>query len=127
MIRRYSKKGLEKRKEERKDFPEFFQKHIEIAKNKFCEECGEKLKGHVSEIAHILNKSYYKSISTDDDNVVYLCGMFSQNQCHSNFDSSDNKKFKEMLVYTKIILKFAELENKIKEKITYKTYERYTD
>lgn len=127
MIKRYSKKGLEKRKEERKDFPEFFQKHIEIAKNKYCEECGEKLKGHVSEIAHVLNKSYYKSISTDDDNIVYLCGLFSNNQCHSNFDSFDNKKFKEMLVYPKIIIKFAELENKVTEKITYKTYERYTD
>lgn len=127
MIRKYSKKGLEKRKEERKDFPEFFQKHIEIAKNKYCEECGQKLRGHVSEIAHILNKSYYKSISTDDNNVVYLCGLFSKNQCHSNFDSFDNKKFKQMTIYPKISCIFAELESKITEKITYKTYERYTD
>ena len=30
MIRKYSKKGLEKRKLERECLPEFFQKHIEI-------------------------------------------------------------------------------------------------
>lgn len=127
MIRKYSKKGLEKRKEDRKYFPEFFQRHIEIAKNKCCEECGDKLKGHVSEIAHILNKSYYKSISTDDENVIYLCGLYSKNGCHSKFDSSENKKFKEMLVYPKISIKFVELENKITETINYKTYDRYTD
>ncbi len=32
MIKKYSKKGLEKRKAERECLPEFFQKHIEIAK-----------------------------------------------------------------------------------------------
>jgi len=127
MIRKYSKKGLEKRKEERKDFPEFFQKHIEIAKNKFCEECGEKLKGNSSEIAHILPKSYYKSISTNDNNIIYLCGIYSENQCHTNFDNYDEKKFKKMHCYSKISSIFTELEKEITEKITYKTYDRYTD
>ena len=63
MIRRYSKKGLEKRKEERACLPEFFQKHITIIKenNLSCVNCGEKLKGDVSEVAHRLPKSTFKS------------------------------------------------------------------
>ena len=36
-MKNYSEKGLKKRKEERACLPEFFKKHIEIAKNKFCE------------------------------------------------------------------------------------------
>ena len=39
MIRKYSKKGLEKRKEGRACLPEFFQRHIEIAKTKCCANC----------------------------------------------------------------------------------------
>lgn len=125
---RLSKKASEKRKEERKDFPEFFQKHIQIIKDNqlCCEECGTKLQGHVSEIAHVLPKSYFKSISTHDLNVVYLCGMFSSNNCHSNFDGWPEKKVKDMEIYPKINRIFAELEPIIEEKITYKTYERYT-
>ena len=58
---KYSKKGLEKRKAERECLPLFFQKHIEIAKTKCCANCGEKLKGDVSEIAHRLPKSFFTS------------------------------------------------------------------
>ena len=71
-MKKYSKKGLEKRKAERECLPEFFKKHIEIAKTKCCANCGEKLKGEVSEIAHRLPKSFFKSIMCDDENVVYL-------------------------------------------------------
>ena len=60
-MKKYSKKGLERRKAERECLPEFFQKHIEIAKTKYCEECGAKLKGNISEIAHRLPKSFFKS------------------------------------------------------------------
>ena len=77
MIRKYSKKGLEKRKAERECLPEFFKRHIEIAKTRSCKNCGEKLKGEVSEIAHRLPKSYFKSIQCNDENVVYLGGRFS--------------------------------------------------
>ena len=82
-MKKYSKKGLEKRKTERACLPEFFQRHIEIAKTKCCENSGEKLRGHVSEIAHRLPKSTFKSIQCDDDNVVYLGGMYSNCGCHS--------------------------------------------
>lgn len=125
---RLSKKVADKRKEERKYFPEFFQKHIQIIKdNKLCcEECGARLQGHVSEIAHVLPKTYFKSISTNDKNVLYLCGQYSKSQCHTNFDTLPTEKIHKLVIFPKISSIFAELEPIIKEKITYKTYERYT-
>lgn len=127
MLKKYTQKNLEKRKEERKDFPDFFQKHIEAARGKYCEECGDKLKGNVTEIAHILPKQTFKSISTNDKNVLYLCGLYSKNNCHSNMDNYSNEKFKEMLVYPKISCIFEELEKEITEKISFKIYDKYTD
>lgn len=127
-MKKYSKKGLEKRKEERKDFPEFFQKHINIIKeNKLCcEECGARLKGDASEIAHILPKTTFKSVSTHDLNVLYLCGMWSNSQCHSNYDNYPAAKVKEMKIFPKVVEIFKILEEEVIEKITYKTEERYT-
>jgi len=127
-LKRYNKKSKEDRKEERKDFPDFFKRHIEkIQNNKIsCEECGNKLQGHVSEVAHVLPKQYFKSISIDDNNVLYLCGMYSENQCHSNFDNWPQQKVKQMRVFSKICQIYEELKSKITEKINYKVDERYT-
>lgn len=124
----YSKKGWEKRKLERVGYPEFYQKHMSIIKKErlCCKECGSRLTGHVSEIAHILPKGYFKSIATKDSNVIYMCGMYSsQNQCHYNFDNYSNKKFQEMKVFKEISRIFTELEGYITEKINYKLYDRY--
>jgi hypothetical protein len=127
-MKKYSSKALEKRKEDRKGFTEFFQKHIQIIKdnNLCCEECGDRLKGDVSEIAHILPKSTFKSISTNDKNVFYLCGMFSDSQCHSNYDNFSLEKVREMNIFPHVVEVFKELESEITEKINYKIEERYT-
>lgn len=127
-MKRYSSKGLEKRKEERKGFSEFFEKHVQIIKENrlCCEECGTRLKGDVSEIAHILPKSTFKSIATNDDNVLYLCGMWSDSQCHSKYDNLPTAKVREMKIFPKVVEKFKILEEEITEKITYKIEERYT-
>jgi len=127
-MKKYSAKSREKRIEERKDFPEFFQKHIQIIKDGklSCEECGERLKGDVSEIAHILPKSKFKSISTNDLNVIYLCGMYSNNNCHHNFDNLTVEKVKQMNIFPKICEIFKELEPIITEQINYKIYDKYT-
>lgn len=122
---KYSKKGLEKRKAERECLPEFFQKHIEIAKTKCCEECGVKLTGNASEVAHVLPKQYFKSIMCSDLNVLYLCGMYSSNQCHSNFDNSAKEKVKQMKIFPKVQEVFKQLEWVITEKINYKHRDMY--
>ena len=125
---RYSKKGWEKRKKDREGYKEFFINCVEKIKkeNLCCKECGESLKGHVSEVAHILPKSYFKSIATNKKNWIPLCGSFSSNQCHTNFDNFPEKKFKKMLCYKYICGIFVELEKEITEKIPYKIYDKYT-
>lgn len=124
MIRKYSKKGLEKRKSERACLPEFFKKHIEIAKTKYCANCGEKLKGDVSEIAHRLAKSTFKSIQCLDKNVVYLGGRFSSCGCHSLYDGT-NEQLQSLSIFLaeKEIIK--ELLEKVTEKYNYKLTDRW--
>jgi hypothetical protein len=124
MIKKYSKKGLEKRKLERECLPEFFKKHIEIAKEKCCANCGEKLRGEVSEIAHRLPKSTFKSIQCLDENVVYLGGRFSSCGCHSLYDGTNEQlqSLSIFLVEKEIIKKLLE---KVTEAINYKLYDRW--
>jgi hypothetical protein len=124
-MKKYSKKALEKRKEERQCLSEFFQKHIEIAKLKCCEECGTKLLGDVSEIAHILPKGYFKSVMCNDLNVLYLCGMYSNNQCHTNYDNSPQEKVKRMKIYPKVQKIYQDIKEEITETLNYKLTERY--
>ena len=119
---KYSKKGLEKRKEERACLPEFFQRHIEIAKTKCCANCGEKLRGDVSEIAHRLPKSFFKSIMCDDDNVVYLGGRFSSCGCHSLYDGTN-----EQLQSLNIFLAEKEIIKELLEKVTENYNYKITD
>lgn len=128
-MRKYSKKGLEKRKEERKDYAEFYQKHIKIIKeNKIkCEECGCNLMGDVSEVCHILNKSRFKSIATDDLNILYLCCRGSDKNCHSKLDNSSIEDVKLMQIYPTLKDRVKLLEEKIQEKLTWKDYELFED
>lgn len=125
-MKRYSKKGLEKRKEERKDYPEFYQKHIQIIRdnNLCCQECGDRLKGNSSEVCHIIPKSTFKSVSTCDDNILYLCGMHSDNNCHSIFDGG-NEGLQKMKVFEIAQEKIKQLTEIITEKINYKFYDKW--
>lgn len=127
-MKKYTKKGWEKRKKEREGLPEFFKKHIEIIRDQGirCEECGGRLQGDVSEVAHILPKQKFKSICTSDKNVVYLCGWKSDNNCHSKFDEGTNENVKKMNIFPKITERFRELEEIITEKYNYKLLDRYT-
>jgi len=124
---KYSKKGLEKRKADREGYAEFFQKHAQVIRSeqKCCEECGNRLQGEVSEIAHIVPKNLFKSIATEDRNVLYMCGRFSENQCHSKYDESKLEVIEEMKIFPLVVERFKELEEKITEKIPYKVYERF--
>lgn len=127
-MRKYNPKSREKRQEQRKNYPEFYQKHIEIIKNGNlkCEECKTRLIGDVSEIAHIMPKGSFPSVATLDENVIYLCSWKSPNNCHAKFDNFSIEKIKQMLIFPKVCRIFAQIEREIEEKINYKTYEKYS-
>jgi len=125
-MKKYSKKGLEKRKEDRACLPEFFMRHVEKIKTEklCCANCGEKLKADVSEVAHRLPKSTFKSIQCDDDNIVYLGGRFSNCGCHSLYDGT-NEQLQSLNIFLaeKEIIK--ELLEKVTEKYNYKLLDRW--
>lgn len=125
-MKKYNKKTLEKRKAERECLPEFFKKHVDIiiSEKRCCTECGEKLKGNISEVAHRLPKSTFKSIMCSDLNVVYLCGMYSNNQCHSKYDGN-NEQLQSLSIFSaeKEIIK--ELLETVEEKYNYKLLDRW--
>jgi hypothetical protein len=90
-IKKFTKKGMEKRKANREGYGDFFIKHIQIVINekKVCENCGNKLTGHVSEIAHSLSKGRHPSVALENLNILYLCSPFTSynsNDCHSKYD-----------------------------------------
>jgi len=126
MIRKYSKKGLEKRKEDRACLSEFFIRHVEKIKTErlCCANCGEKLKGDVSEVAHRLPKSTFKSVQCLDENVVYLGGRFSSCGCHSLYDGT-NEQLQSLNIFSaeKEIIK--ELLEKVTETVNYKVYDKW--
>lgn len=126
-LKKYNKKTIEKRKLEREGFAEFYQKHISIIKDKnlHCEGCGERLIGDVSEVAHILPKNFFKSICTEDKNIVYLCSWKSSNNCHGTFDNSKNEKVQEMGIFPKLQEIVKDLLKDVTEKINYKFYDRW--
>lgn len=107
--------------------PEFFERHTKAIKDNQikCEECGCNLRGAVDEVAHILPKQYFKSIKTEDSNVLYLCGMFSENNCHAKYDNGSNEAVKNMKIFQKVSERFEELQELITEKINYKHYDRW--
>ena len=125
-MKRYSKKGLEKRKAERECLSEFFIRHVNKIKTEklHCANCEEQLKGDVSEVAHRLPKSTFKSIQCDDDNVVYLGGRFSSCGCHALYDGT-NEQLQSLNIFSaeKEIVK--ELLEKVTEKYNWKILDRW--
>jgi len=117
-IKAITAKTAKKRKERSEKRVPFFTQQIQYIKEKAikCEECGESLHGGVDEVAHILSKSKHPEVETNKDNIVYLCGAFSDNQCHYNFDKKDRTVMK--------VFKIAkERYNLIKDKVKKETNE----
>lgn len=106
---------------------EFFEKHVTIIRtNKLhCEECGDRLKGDYSEVAHILEKSFFKSIETNDDNVLYLCSWKSPNNCHAKFDTLKLEERASMKVFKKAQQRVKELLEIVTEKYNYKILDKW--
>ena len=125
-MKRYSKKGLEKRKAERGCLSEFFIRHVNKIKTEklHCANCGEKLKSDVSEVCHRLPKSTFKSIQCDDGNVTYLCSYKSSNNCHSKYDGT-NEQLQSLNIFAEEKLKIEKLLEKVTEKYNWKILERW--
>lgn len=93
-LRKSSPKAAEKRLEERKDFPKFFQDAIEKLKLiPICQNCGCRISADYlpsHNIGHVLKKSFYKSVSTHPDNYVFLCSSKDTEgrNCHGYFDDN---------------------------------------
>jgi hypothetical protein len=61
----------------------------------------------------------------DDLNVLYLCGMYSEKQCHSNYDNWSVEKVKEMNIFLKVEKVFKDLKIILTETLNYKHYDRW--
>lgn len=105
-----TRRTREARTEQRKDYPAFYQKHIELAQGKNCEECGKKLQGNSTEIVHILSKEKNPEIATNDDNIIYLCW-----ECHTKFDHSRTSRH-QMKVFDWAQEKLSRIESQILNK-----------
>lgn len=106
-----TRRTQEKRKEQRKEYPEFYQRWCEKAQVSTCEECGTRLKGDSTEIAHIIMKSTNNELAILDDNIMFLC--FS-NGCHSKFDSSLDVR-KKMKCFEKSLNQYKLIRDKVKK------------
>lgn len=115
-MKKQTKHARERRNAERDGYSEFFNRHAAIAKGKRCDNCGRKLSGHVSEIAHILPKQIFTSIATNDNAVVYLCSNFTKgsNGCHDQYDKGWEIA-KSMRVWNKVMGLYLLIQDDIKE------------
>ena len=102
------------RAEIRKDYPDFFKKHIKIASKKRCAETNAKLTGNVYEVCHILSKSLSPEVAADDFNIIYLSA-----EAHNRFDSSLSNR-KEMKCFQLSVERYKELKPFLK-KVTHET------
>lgn len=116
-MKKQTKQTREKRQEERREYGAFYSKHAHNARNKLCDNCGRRLRGHVSEIAHWLPKSVFKSIATEDDAVMYLCSYYSSPNgrgCHEEYDSGWETAIK-MKVWKKVEKRYEKIKHLITE------------
>lgn len=71
------------RKEQRKDYSQFYSELAEKIKGWRCVNCRNILKGDSINLAHILAKSTSPEVATHDLNIMFLC-----EDCHTTFDSN---------------------------------------
>lgn len=120
-----AKKRTEKtsamRSEERKDFPRFFVESIEeLQRNPVCQNCGCRINASYNaswNIAHILSKRTYKSVSTHEENRLFLCSSKDEsgNFCHEKFDSGLEER-KSMPVFSLALQKFVKFKDECLER-----------
>jgi hypothetical protein len=132
-IKKFTKKNVEKRKEERKGLPEFFQTAISLLKlNPYCQNCGCKINVHLfpqNNIAHVLKKEKYKSVMANAFNYVFLCDSKDNNvdhsSCHYDFDNRVTER-PLMPVFETVLARYEMFRDKVveqgKEREIYENY-----
>ena len=84
----------------------FEERHKEMTG--FCKNCGGKTQkgkeNYKNSIAHILPKSHFKSVATNEYNWIELC--FYGKSCHSNMDNN-MLDLTEMSCWNEIVTKFC--------------------
>ena len=122
-IKKYTQKGLDKRKSERAGLPEFFDTAIEELKRKpFCQNCNCSINVSLlphNNIAHLLSKQRYKSVMTNPYNRVFLCDtkdhpIDNPRSCHAKFDSSIYGR-SEMEVFTVALILYGMFKDDVLE------------
>lgn len=91
----------------------------DVIKNPICQNCGSPIKAlylpHWN-VAHILQKSVYKSVADHPDNFLILCADKDQaNNCHEKFDSGIESRV-EMPVFRIALTKFVKFKDECLER-----------
>ena len=108
-ISKKTPKNTVKRKDERKDFPLYYQYHIPRVTK--CENCEAVIfSPNTSNICHIIPKGKFKSVGSHLDNYLYMCLS-----CHSEYDGSWSKAM-AMKIWPLAIKRFSKFEKFIQEK-----------
>lgn len=119
-IKKFTKKNVERRKEERKGLPEFFQTAIALLKlNPYCQNCGGKIKVWLhpqNNVCHLLAKQRYKSVMTNTYNKVFLCSSKddTDRDCHYDFDNKITER-PLMPVFDVVLARYEMFRDKVVE------------
>ena len=92
------------RKDQRKDYPEFYQRWCEKVQKMVCQECSKPLQGNSTEVCHILAKSTSPEFATNDLNILSLCTAH-----HTQFDRNLETR-SQMECFQESVLRFELLE-----------------
>lgn len=121
-LKKFTKKNQEKRKEERKGLPNFFESAIEdLQKNPFCQNCGGKINSSYQphwNVSHILPKSKYKSVMAHPENYLLLCSSKDDTgrSCHNEFDDNGVSHIPTMHCFKLAKEKFEKFREEVLEK-----------
>lgn len=129
-IKKVSKKRSNELKEKKDKLDPFFEYHIgQIKKHPYCQNCGTKLKGTRDEVGHILpkRKTKHPEVMDNKNNALYLCCMFSENNCHDKFDKIQTTQRVYLmpvwdLAVEKYLLLKPFLKNQTKERRIFEDY-----
>lgn len=127
-----SDKNKLKKQEKFNTLKPYFDYHLENIKKKlYCENCGCKIKGNISNIAHVLPKRKYggnPEIMDDINNYLYLCSSFDGIDCHSHYDSRQaTSRVYNMLVWKIAVQRYLTFKNKVSYNKYVENFENYIE